>query len=140
MSSCCNQEERADKATKLLDTDRAFSARSVEVGAVQAFHEFLAEDALMLNDGGQPVTGRETIFERMSKGSPDNVLIWEPQRAEVAKSGELGWTWGTFEYRVIESDTVKSVSHGKYLNVWRKDASENWKVLVDMGNSSPTPE
>lgn len=40
----------------------------------------------------------------------------------------------------MEADTVKSVSHGKYLNIWEKDADGNWKVAVDMGNSSPAPE
>lgn len=94
----------------------------------------------MLSDGENPTTGRETIFEGMSKGNPDNVLIWEPQKAQVAKSGDLGWTWGTYEYPVMEADTVKSVSHGKYLNIWEKDADGNWKVAVDMGNSSPAPE
>lgn len=140
MIACSNEQTQPNANARLLETDRAFSARSVEIGAAKAFREYLAEDALMLSDGENPTTGRETIFEGMSKGNPDNVLIWEPQKAQVAKSGDLGWTWGTYEYPVMEADTVKSVSHGKYLNIWEKDADGNWKVAVDMGNSSPAPE
>lgn len=90
MIACSNEQTQPNANAKLLETDRAFSARSVEIGAAKAFQEYLAEDALMLSDGENPTTGRETIFEGMSKGNPDNVLIWEPQKAQVAKSGDLG--------------------------------------------------
>ncbi len=78
-----------------------------------------------------PVTGREAITESM-KG--DYTLAWEPQRAEVARSGELGWTWGTYSVVLPDGETS---SRGKYLNIWVKNETGQWRVAVDMGNLNP---
>ncbi|MFC1483825.1 YybH family protein [Candidatus Neomarinimicrobiota bacterium] len=124
---------------RLLEADRAFSQASIEHGAAEAFRMYLAEDALMLPAGSTPITGRETIFEGMASG-PGSLLTWEPQLAEVARSGELGWTWGTYEVRPEGDLTAEPLAYGKYVNVWRTQSDGTWKVIVDTGNSSPAPE
>jgi ketosteroid isomerase-like protein len=124
---------------RLLEADRAFAQASIDHGAAEAFRMFLAEDALMLPAGGTPITGRDTIFEGMSSG-PASLLTWEPQRAEVARSGELGWTWGTYEVRPEGDLEAEPLAYGKYVNVWRTQPDRTWKVIVDTGNSSPAPE
>jgi ketosteroid isomerase-like protein len=30
--------------------------------------------------------------------------------------------------------------YGKYTSIWNKQKDGSWKVVVDMGNSSPAPE
>jgi hypothetical protein len=75
----------------------------------------------------------------MSSG-PASLLTWEPQRAEVARSGELGWTWGTYEVRPEGDLEAEPLAYGKYVNVWRTQPDRTWKVIVDTGNSSPAPE
>ncbi len=124
----------------LLQTDRDFSKKSVESGAAEAFKIFLTEDALELPAGSHPVFGRNSIYQGMKPGQESYVLEWEPQDGEVAQSGDLGYTWGfyTVTSKTDNGETVKS--HGKYLNVWKKQADGSWKVAVDMGNKSPAPE
>ena len=74
------------------------------------------------------------------KDAPDGyVLAWTPQEGEVAGSGDFGYTWGTYTSSVPDSTGAVKKSYGKYLNVWKKDARSNWKVLVDTGNQSPPP-
>ena len=97
------------------------------------------EEALMLPADSQPVFGREEIYKIMSGGS-NPVLTWEPVKAEVSKSGDLGYTWGRYKSLREGSDGTIMTEYGKYLNVWRKQSDGTWKVLVDMGNSNPMPK
>ncbi len=67
-------------------------------------------------------------------------MAWEPQKGEVAQSGDLGYTWGKYTVETKDKDGKPVKSHGKYLNVWKKQANGSWKVVVDIGNKSPSPD
>jgi len=140
ISGCASTPDPARELESLLATDREFSAASVARGAAAAFREYLLEDAVQLPAGSLPVRGRENIFLEMQKGGEGYVLKWEPQEGEVAASGDLGYTWGTYtvEVRSVEGrDGGKAETRtGKYLNVWKKDDRGRWRVLVDTGNSN----
>lgn len=117
----------------LIQTDREFAQMSRESGQAAAFYHFLAEDALTLRATGDPAIGR---------GSADHpqdgtTLTWEPKTAAVARSGDLGYTWGTYELTVPVAAGPPKVTQGKYANVWRKDPQGRWRVVLDIGNSPP---
>jgi ketosteroid isomerase-like protein len=125
---------------KLLQTDIEFAKLSSDSGAAYAFKSYLAGDALMLPAGSYPVMGLDSIFASMSKSDGTYKLLWDPQKAEVAKSGELGWTWGKYTMSYLDEKGMEVNSYGKYLNIWKLNSEGNWKVLVDMGNKSPGKE
>ena len=54
--------------------------------------------------------------------------------AEVAKAGDMAYTWGMFNFTYQDSTGTEKTSYGKYLNVWKKQEDGTWKVVVDMGN------
>jgi ketosteroid isomerase-like protein len=132
-------QERISKNSKqetLLETDIEFAKASVAKGAAEAFAAYLADDAMQMPAGGNPVVGKKAFLEGMGSGY---VLSWEPKKAEVAKSGELGWTWGTYELHTKDAEGKPVVRYGKYVNVWRKQKDGRWRVILDMGNTSPAP-
>lgn len=130
----------AAESAVLLAVDQEFSRASETLGMADAFHRYLAEDALQLPHLSQPIEGREAIYQGLLQAE-GVTLTWQPQKAEVARSGDLGYTWGTYEIQGPgEREGETRVGHGKYLNVWRKQADGSWKVLIDMGNASPAPE
>ena len=125
----------------LVQTDRDFAAMSLKVGAAEAFNAYLTDNALQLPAGSNPISGRETIYQQMKKSEGSYTLAWEPQFGDVSDSGEMGYTWGTYTVSVINEETGSvDKSYGKYLNIWRKNDSGKWRVVVDMGNASPDPE
>jgi ketosteroid isomerase-like protein len=137
---CESKVDILDEKAALFETDRQFAKMSVEKGAAEAFQAYLAEDAMQLPSGENPVYGRDSIYQNMLSMPVGAVLDWIPQDGEVAQSGEMGWTWGnyTLAYKDAQGGEVKS--YGKYLNIWEKQENGQWRVLIDMGNKSPKPE
>ncbi|MEE9189176.1 MAG: nuclear transport factor 2 family protein [Candidatus Neomarinimicrobiota bacterium] len=125
----------------LIQTDRDFAEMSLKVGAAEAFNAFLADEALELPAGDNPVSGRETIYQQMKRSEVSYTLAWEPQFGDVSDSGEMGYTWGNYTVSVKnDANGTVEKSYGKYLNVWKKNDAGEWRVVVDMGNASPEPE
>jgi ketosteroid isomerase-like protein len=117
--------------TDLLKTDLAFSELSEQKGRNQAFISYAAENATFLRPYSMPVTGKDTITN-LFNSHPDSAytLTWVPIRADVGRSGDLGFTYGTY------SLNIKNIGHeeGTYCTVWKKDKEHNWKFVLDTGN------
>ena len=133
LTSCTSAIDNDEEARRLLETDKAFSKLSTEQGAAKAFYQYLDADAIQLVARGEPVNGLDQIYQRMSQDTV-STLVWEPQQAVVAKSGDLGYTWGFYTYVSKDEQGESFVKSGKYLNIWRKHADGEWRVLVDIGN------
>jgi len=138
-SACKSKIDIEQEQEALLQTDMEFAQTSEEKGAAEAFYQYLTDDALQLPNNAEPVVGRDKIRESMQK-APEVLLTWKPQKAEVAQSSDLGYTWGTYEAKSHSPNGEENIRYGKYLNIWKKQADGKWKVAVDMGNSSPPPE
>jgi len=122
-------------AMELLQADREFASLSESTDPKTAFSAYLAPNALMLPRSGEPLNGFDASIASFGE-EPGFSLHWQPQLAEVAISGEMGWTWGT--YQVLVDGT--QMSNGKYVNIWTRQADGRWKVRMDMGNQEPTQE
>lgn len=127
-----------DEAALLLAADCAFAAQALEVGAAEAFHRFVTDDALQLPAAGDPVRGRNDIRESIAAGPPA-LLSWQPQSAEVSADASLGWTWGTWQAHEPGAGG-RRLARGKYVNVWRRQPDGSWRVRLDMGNTAPEPK
>jgi len=121
-------------AEELLAADRAFAARSREVGPAEAFRQFVSADATLLTGNPLNVVGRDAIHRYMQSLPAGTTLTWEPKAADVAASGELGWTWGHYRYAWSDPESVEGESRGTYLNVWQRNKQAEWKVLLDLGS------
>lgn len=62
-------------------------------------------------------------------------LPWQAAKVEVSRSGDLGYTIGTYEgtWTPPKGEAVKD--RGKYLEVWKKQADGKWKCVADMYSS-----
>lgn len=122
----------------LLQTDLSFSRMSEEKGAAQAFYEFLAPEAISLSAGEPPIRGRDAIKVHLAAGS-QGFLTWQPQAADVAESGDMGFTWGTAIFQSKGTDEKPGIIYRKYVTVWKKQTNGRWKVVLFSSNPSPPP-
>jgi len=123
----------------LLNVDREFNNVAAEKGFVEAFLEFMADDAMLFPAGSEPVSGRDNIRKHLSEGSEGATLTWMPVSADVSVSSDLGYTRGTSEYRYLDKDKNPAVHYGKYVTVWKRQPDGRWKFILDIGNASPPP-
>jgi ketosteroid isomerase-like protein len=131
----CNGQEDMNKAVNtLLETDRDFSKASQELGAAEAFYKYADESALMLSKNSEPIRGRAAIKEAMS-GMEEAVLTWKPEEGFAAESGDLGYTWGRFEFKFSDAEGEEQIRVGKYVSIWKKQDDSSWKWIVDIGNT-----
>jgi ketosteroid isomerase-like protein len=118
----------------LMQADREFAAAVAEGGS-EAWADWFAEDGAMIQPGVGEITGREAILARMgSLDAPGVSLRWEPLRAEIAASGDLGWTTGTYVSEGPGPDGEVARGEGRYVTIWRRAADGTWKVGMDLGN------
>lgn len=121
------QTERGKALESLIEAERAFSKTSEEKGFREAFLTWLAPDAIVFRPA--PVEGRP-IYEKMDPANPA-VLTWEPEVADIAASGEMGYTSGPFTLRPHRG--AEPTGFGHYVSVWKKGSEGTWKVFLDAG-------
>lgn len=111
----------------LVEAERAFAARSPQVGVKAAFLGVLADDAIVFRPAA--VAARAWYA-----GRPDTApfrLEWAPAAAEAAD--DLGYTFGPYRLTPIEADGSDGAPvGGQFFSVWvlRED---RWRLLLDNG-------
>lgn len=132
----CSQKKPVANPQELIDADLAFSDYSLKHGIQKAFIEFAHDSVVLLKPNRMPIVGKQSLIDSYSgKNDSGLVLTWKPEKATIAASGELGFTYGLWTF-VAANDT----SRGTYLTVWKKDAQGNWKYAADTGNDGLAPK
>jgi ketosteroid isomerase-like protein len=130
---CNNGVDIARYEQEIMDTDRAFSDYSIAHGQIASFLEYAAPDVVLNKPHMYPIVGHEKLQQHYSgKADTSYVLTWEPQYARVAKSGELGYTYGYWKF-FLKSQPEK-VEKGTYATVWQRQPNGQWKYVLDLGN------
>jgi ketosteroid isomerase-like protein len=129
-----------ENADTLRQLEAEFMTAAAERGS-QGYLSYYADDSVELPNGGPIIQGKVNIAKGMGfLDQKDNRLTWTPVGADISKSGDLGYTYGTFEFRSKDKDGKPVVDTGKYTSIWKKQKDGSWKVVLDMGNASPAPE
>jgi ketosteroid isomerase-like protein len=124
-----------DKTADLKKADQDW-AKSVADRNVDQFMTFIGDDASMCDLSGKWMHGKDTIKADWTKalGDPSFKLSWTVDAAEVSKSGDMGFTRGSFE-----GSQGNDKFSGSYATVWEKGKDGKWKVAVDIASAAPPP-
>jgi ketosteroid isomerase-like protein len=133
LSALIAKHEEDMSAQQLIDVDKAFNDMAQVEGVGKAFIAYSADDPAMIRPGNMPLLGRAELVEAFSK-VVGSALSWEPLKAEIAQSQDLGYTFGRYTLR--EGDEIKT--HGVYVTIWKKQSDGSWKFVLDGGG--PTPQ
>jgi ketosteroid isomerase-like protein len=106
---------------------------------IDAFLSFVADGAHLMPFGAPLAQGDaiRTTWEGLIS-MPGFGLEWQATGAEVAASGDIGYTIGTFEL-TAEQDGTAMLTEGKYVTIWHKQADGSWKLQVDCFNANGPP-
>jgi ketosteroid isomerase-like protein len=146
--ACRTGDSGARSATANQDTEEA-ALRAADLGwseaasrkDLDAIVSFMADDGETLPPNEPAARGRDAVragWEALIN-LPNVELRWQPARVEVAESGEMGFTSGTYTLSFTGPDGRPVRDRGKYLEVWKK-VDGRWKCLLDAYSSDiPLP-
>ena len=124
-------------AQDLIQADEAFCKASVEKG-LDAWVAFFDAEAVIFPADRAFVKGLPAVRSHWEgkKWSPAG-LTWKPLGAEIAASGDLGYTYGTWSFTGKDKEGKSITATGKYLTTWKRQKDGSWKVLADIGSDDP---
>ncbi len=148
MSSCGptpapDTRPAAEAAIRELDNEWSATAARNDLDGTLAFY---AGDAVLLPPNAPIAKDPKAIRESWTGLlGPHTAVSWKATKVEVAKSGELGYLYGTYQLKIDDPKGGPAIQDtGKILEVWKKQADGRWKCIVDTYNSdipvSPAPE
>ena len=137
LSTACQTQadtRAADEAAlRKLDDEWSKAAGSKDVEKTVSYY---SDDAVLMLPNLQRLTGKEAIRTLWKEMFASQTFSggWKTTKVEVARSGDLAYVMGDYEFN--ETDSGRTMTDkGKYLQVWKKQSDGNWKCTADMFSS-----
>lgn len=111
----------------MVAAERAFARRATEAGVTAAFVEFMAEDSIVFRPN--PVPGRAWYAKQPKAGF---ALDWAPAQAEIAASGDLGYTLGPWLLRPLGKPDADPAA-GHFFSIWQRGDDGRFRNVLDLG-------
>jgi ketosteroid isomerase-like protein len=135
-------DTRAADEAAIRDADIAWS-KAFEMHDLEAIVSYYADDVIVLPPNMPAVVGKQAARElnRSQLAMPGRSGKWQPEQVEVARSGDIGYSWGNYVLTMTGPSGSPVTDRGKYVAIWKKQADGRWNVAVEAFNSDlpPTP-
>ena len=122
--------------TEMVKAEQMFAARALVVGWKQAFLEYFADTAVGF-DGDQTAPAK-SLFRKQPDPPKDLRFLWEPRYGDIAASGDLGYLTGPVR-TISPARNNGQPRHSIYASVWKRQPDGAFKVVMDMGVTTPGP-
>lgn len=134
----CNEQNQnsTDKSgQQIIVADKDASTLASEIGFNNALLSVADSSFVKLGNGQLPIIGKTAFENSFDKNNDIKTITWNPINAAVARSGELGYSWGNWQFK-----TQDTTYYGNYVTIWKKKEDGKWKMILDGGNSTPNPK
>jgi uncharacterized protein (TIGR02246 family) len=101
-----------------------------------------SSDAVLIVPGSPAISGKDAILKSLTQmtSDPAMALNFHASKVEVAKSGDLAYTQGTYILAVTDPVSKQVVNdHGNYVTAYRKVPDGTWKAVSDIATSEVPP-
>jgi uncharacterized protein (TIGR02246 family) len=101
-----------------------------------------ADDAVLIVPGAPAVNGKDAIGKSLAGmlADPALSLKFQAVKTDVAKSGDLAYTQGSYTLILTDPQTKQVINdHGNYVTTYRKQADGTWKAATDIASSDVPP-
>ena len=114
-------ESQAEASKGLVEADRKLNA-AASIQAAGAYRQITTNMSRLHRSGSMPAIGPIAIAAWMNQHAPS--INATTGIAESARSGDLGYSYGTFE--------LPGSKPRAYVRVWQRDSSGKWLVVADV--------
>ena len=129
----------------LMSLDGDFTGGSgSQLPKYNSFERYYADDVRMYREGKFPFIGKPAVIAELmaenvifhDKGQP---IVWSIKQVDggVSASGDLAYSYGTYELTSVTSGAKKEIEKGNYLRIWKRDKIADpsaWRVIIDVAN------
>jgi len=115
-------------------------AKAAATGNVDSAVAYWSDDAVVL-EPDQPAYDGKAAIRRMVEASmkiPKFSITWEPERASISPSGDVGYLIEHNRVTMADSTGKVHTQYGRGVSIWKKDANGVWRCVVDIYNNGPT--
>ncbi len=128
-----------EQALRDLDAQWAAAAGTKDLENIVSYY---SDDATVLPPNAPAVTAKDAVRKTWKEmlDLPGFALSWKATKVETAKSGDMAYVIGTYDMTFNDASGKSVKEHGKYLEVFEKQADGKWKCGADMFSSDlPAP-
>jgi uncharacterized protein (TIGR02246 family) len=127
-----------DADIKAINDTEAQWNKDYEARDLEKIAAHYSDDAVLMTPGSPAAKGMAAIHGEMQEmmKDPGLTLKFHATMTDVSKSGELGYTQGSYVLTATDPKTHKIVTdHGSYVTTYRKQADGSWKAAADIATS-----
>jgi uncharacterized protein (TIGR02246 family) len=126
-----------ESAQAALSIDQSENSLTKDLDAIVSFY---TDDAVMLPGDAPVANTRQTIRDLWAPMlAPNASVTWQVNQAEVARSGDLGYARGVYQLVIKDAAGKATTEHGKFVEIWKKQADSKWKCAVDSFSAYAPP-
>jgi uncharacterized protein (TIGR02246 family) len=127
-------DAKIEQALRDLDAQWSAAAAAKDLDKTVSYY---ATEAIVMPPNASAPTTKEAIRNAWKEmlARPGAGISWKATKVEVAKSGDLAYVSGTYEDTMTDASGKPVKDHGKYIEIFKKQADGTWKVVVDIWNS-----
>jgi ketosteroid isomerase-like protein len=122
------------ESARLREQDAALSASIAKGSAAAAYTAVLASDFRVFDNTFAPALDTTAVAAHLKTIGARANRTFTVQHAEVAKSADVGYSWGSYLTPRAAPET------GHYAHYWRKNAKGEWRLVVEIIRPDPPPE
>ena len=123
-----------DQALRDLDEQWAAAAGAKDLDKTLSYY---SDDAIVLPPNAPAAMTKDAIRKAWKDmfDLPGFALIWQTTKVEMSKAGDMAYVIGAYEMQINDVREHPRKDHGKYLEVFKKQADGKWKCAADMFSS-----
>ena len=118
------------KVNTVIEAEKDFNKQIERKGIKGGFLAVADAEGVVFKPSAVKITDFYTNIDQQP-----GTLSWTPNFARIAINGDLAFSAGPYVYQNGKSDTDKV--YGDYVSVWRTDAGNKLKLLIDLGIQHP---
>ncbi len=118
---------------EIVNTEKEFAEMARKEGIPKAFITYADDNAVIMRNNTL-IIGKESLkssFGKQDERSGSVSLTWVPDFVDVSSSGDLGYTYGKYQYSVTDSLGNVALDSGIFHTVWKRQSDDSWQFVWD---------
>ena len=130
-AACQPRVDLEELKASVAETETSFAQMAADSGIAKAFFHF-ADDKAVIMRGNKIIPGRDGIRSYIeSRRIPGSRLEWFPTFVDVAKAGDMAYTYGDYTFSYPDSTGTMQSTKGIFHTVWKRQDDGSWRFVWD---------